>query len=288
MDKELLEHISTLLGVVFKKMNPLSGGDVSQVYLLETGTDRFVCKVNTRTNALSLLQAEKIGLEAIAASNTIAVPKTYNYGQKGEKAFLIMEYIESRPATNSDMALLGHQLADLHMSSEATIFGTKKDNYIGNLPQSNTTHNDWTSFYVHERLIPQLKLAQENNQLIWNEIPSQEQLIERCEHLFPNVTPSLLHGDLWSGNYLISNKGVPYLIDPAVYYGHYEVDLAMTKLFGGFSNSFYGAYNELITLENGWKERLDIYQLYYLLVHLNMFGPSYKPSVLRILSTYFT
>lgn len=287
MDKELLEHISTLLGVVLKKATPLSGGDVSEVYLLETVTDRFVCKVNTLANS-PLLHAEKIGLEVIAASNTIGVPKTYDCGEKGEKAFLVMEFIESRTATTSDMSSLGHQLATLHMSGEVTIFGGENDNYIGSLPQSNTTHNDWVSFYVHERLNPQLKTAVDNGQLLQNEIPSQEKLIERCKQLFPNITPSLLHGDLWSGNYLISHSGVPYLIDPAVYYGHYEVDLAMTKLFGGFGNSFYDAYNELVPLENGWKERQDIYQLYYLLVHLNMFGPSYKPSVLHILSTYFT
>ncbi|WP_052958706.1 fructosamine kinase family protein [Maribacter thermophilus] len=287
MDKELLEHISTLLGVVLKKVAPLSGGDVSEVYLLETVTDRFVCKVNTLDNT-PLLHAEKIGLEVIAASKTIAVPKTYDCDQIGEKAFLLMEFIQSRTPTTSYMAILGRQLAALHKSCGVKIFGGENDNYIGSLPQSNSTHNEWASFYAHERLIPQLKTAVDNGHLPYKQIPSQEWLLKRCEQLFPNVTPALLHGDLWSGNYLISDDGIPYLIDPAVYYGHNEVDLAMTKLFGGFSNSFYDAYNEYFPLENGWKERQDIYQLYYLLVHLNMFGPSYKPSVLHILSAYFT
>jgi len=111
--------------------------------------------------------------------------------------------------------------------------------------------------------------------------------LKTCENLFPDTKPSLLHGDLWSGNYLISENGTPYLIDPAVYYGHHEVDIAMTKLFGGFDSSFYGAYAESLPKVRGEKERNDIYQLYYLLVHLNLFGSSYKSSVTSILKTYF-
>ena len=202
-------------------------------------------------------------------------------------AFLLMEYIEPKKPSKKDFELLGHQLAALHKLSESNTFGLGTENFIGSLQQSNTTHSDWASFYVQERLLPQLKLVGDGNCLQLSETPSEEQLFKTCQSLFPKVRPSLLHGDLWGGNYLISSEGIPHLIDPAIYYGHREVDIAMTHLFGGFDKTFYDSYQEHFMPIGGEKERNDIYQLYFLLAHLNLFGHSYKSRVVTILKRYF-
>ncbi|MFL1011187.1 fructosamine kinase family protein [Flavisericum labens] len=177
-------------------------------------------------------------------------------------------------------------MAKLHQCHSRN-FGLDHNNFIGNLLQSNTEHKTWGNFYIYERLLPQLKLTKSKNLLHSNEIPPTETMVKSLSSLFRNIKPSLLHGDLWSGNYLISSDGTPYLIDPAVYYGHSEVDIAMTKLFGGFGEDFYDAYVESIPFTSDTTARIEIYQLYYLLVHLNLFGRSYYDSVKSILIKYF-
>lgn len=158
-------------------------------------------------------------------------------------------------------------------------------NYIGRLPQSNAPDEHWASFYLSQRLLPQIQLAFDKGFL--PSLPSETLLTERCSSLLGNPSPTPLHGDLWSGNYLISTGGEPYLIDPSFYYGHREVDLAMTQLFSGFSPVFYHTYHEIFPLEPGHEVRRDLYQLYYLLVHLNMFGISYRDRVVSIMNSYF-
>lgn len=268
-------------------MHRVSGGDISQAYLLETDTERFFCKVNYNTDAFDMFQAEKLGLEAIAQTKTIATPKVLLCEKLELGGLLLMDYIEPKRSSSKNMELFGHQMAALHRFSGASTFGWESDNYIGSLSQSNRDHASWAEFYTQERLLPQLKMGLERQLLSSNELPSETRLLKTCENRFTKTTPSLLHGDLWSGNYLISADGTPYLIDPAVYYGHYEVDLAMTRLFGGFDSSFYLAHSEHFPKVEGEKERNDLYQLYYLLVHLNLFGRSYYSQVKQLLKTYF-
>ena len=287
MNKNLKEHIAYLLCVKIERIQSVSGGDISEAYLLETETERFFCKINHGENGYELFKAEKIGLQAIAQSKTISVPNILLCEPLEKGGFLVMDYIEPKRPTETDYELLGHQLAALHHNTTQDKFGFSSDNYIGNLEQSNSNHTQWAEFYVQERLAPQLQLAKDTGRLNDNEIPSGNQLLTTCKNLFTDTKPSLLHGDLWSGNYLISENGTPYLIDPAVYYGHHEVDIAMTRLFGGFGASFYNAYQEHFAPLGNEKERTDIYQLYYLLVHLNLFGNSYKASVTEILRRYF-
>ncbi len=287
MSSNFKEHIAQVLGSHISKINTVSGGDISKAYCVYTSTQRFFLKVNESSIALEMFLAEKKGLENINLAKTIKAPEVLHCGQYKSSSFLLMEFIESKNPTSKEFETLGHQLADLHTFSVGDSFGWKQDNYIGSLPQSNKNHPDWILFYAHERLLPQLKMAKEKRLLISSEIPSESNLLKGCERFFPKVKPALLHGDLWSGNYLISAQGIPYLIDPAVYFGHHEVDLAMTQLFGGFSSSFYRAYAEQIPAERLQNERKDIYQLYYLLVHLNLFGRTYYPSVKQLLKTYF-
>lgn len=287
MEKALKAHIEYLLCLNIERISPISGGDISQAYLLETDSERFFCKINYAKQAHSMFSVEKKGLRAIAKTKTIAVPKVVLNEPMEEGGLLIMEYIESKRASPEDMARFGHHLAALHQQNAGEDFGWEADNCIGSLPQSNNKHTDWSEFYVTQRLLPQLKLARDANRIRGHEIASEEKLLKTCRALFPEVKPSLLHGDLWSGNYLISQNGTPYLIDPAPYNGQYEVDMAMTRLFGGFGTQFYGAHAEHFPKIGGETERNDIYQLYYFLVHLNLFGSSYYQNVKGILHQYF-
>ena len=287
MDGNLKNHIEYLLCVKITAIRPISGGDISQAFLLETETEQFFCKINRNEQAFQMFQNEKAGLEAISKTKTIATPKVFLCDKLEDGAFFLMEYIEAKKNGSNNMKALGHQLAALHLHSRRNEFGWKTDNFIGSLPQSNKKHSNWVKFYVEERLLPQLKMAYDSGGLNAAEIPVERLIFERCKNLLPKVKPSLLHGDLWSGNYLISENGTPFLIDPAVYYGHHEVDIAMTKLFGGFDTSFYNAYSEIFPKIGQEKERHEIYQLYYLLVHLNLFGGSYKSSVMEIIKKYF-
>lgn len=287
MDKELIAHLNYLLCTKIDGVSAISGGDISRAYLLESETEKFIIKVNGQKNALSMFVAERNGLQTILKTNTLSVPSPFHVEPYNEGGFILMEYVESKTATSKEMALFGRQLARMHQKLGDNGFGMEQDNFIGSLGQSNKTHQDWALFYVEERLLPQIQLAFDKGLLNRTDTPIEEKMVAVCNNLFPKVKPSLLHGDLWSGNFLISNNGVPFLIDPAVYYGHYEVDIAMTRLFGGFGDSFYNSYREIIPPEPSEEERMDIYQLYYLLVHLNLFGSSYGPPVKRILSAYF-
>ena len=284
--KVLVDHLSNLIGKTITEYKPISGGDISTAYLLKTSENQYFLKVNSSDHAHIMFFAEMTGLQAIAKTNTIKTPKVFNYGTYHDFSFLLMEYIESKSPSSNDFELLGNQLALLHKITKNE-FGFDEDNFIGSLPQSNTKHMSWTKFYLEERIIPQIQLAISNNLLSSKDVPSRLDMNNACQEFFYDISPSLLHGDLWSGNYLIATDGTPYLIDPAVYYGHHEVDIAMSKLFGGFGMSFYKAYQEQFKFDSLTDSRFDLYQLYYLLVHLNLFGSSYVGSVNKILSKYF-
>lgn len=284
MNNQLIFHLTQIIDNPIIKWTSLSGGDISNVYLLESANQKFVLKTNTTRNAQAMFQAEQDGLEKIAATNTIKTPKIFLCEIFEGTSFLLMEYIETKQPNSTDFAKLGHALGQLHQVTNHS-FGSLIDNFIGSLPQSNTPHENWLDFYINQRLVPQFELAQQKQLLALQEIPSKEQLLEKGKDLFQNLQPSLLHGDLWSGNYLISTDGIPYLIDPAFYYGHSEIDIAMTRLFGGFGRSFYSAYHEIHPKNDGIALREKWYQLYYLLVHLNLFGRGYYGAVSRILKS---
>ncbi|MDH5413052.1 MAG: fructosamine kinase family protein, partial [Flavobacteriaceae bacterium] len=281
-----LNHIAEIICEKIKAFKPVSGGDISKAFLLVTSHNRYFLKVNNHQEALVMFQAEKLGLETIHNSNTIAVPQVFYCGTFEKQSLLLLEYIEPKSPEKKDFQKLGTKLASLHNISQ-TSFGFSSDNYIGRLFQSNKPHLNWEDFYCHERILPQLILAKTNGLLSNNEIPEIPSLLKALKDLSNNVTPSLLHGDLWSGNYIIATDGTPYLIDPAIYFGHNEVDIAMSKLFGGFDQSFYQTYEEYYPIDENSRARTDLYQLYYLLVHLNMFGNSYYGNVKGILSRYF-
>ena len=284
---QLIKYISLLTHKQFQTIHPLSGGSISSAYLLKWEKGAYFLKVNTNSDALEMFRAEQKGLQAIDETATIAVPKVHHVDVYDNKAFLLMDYVESKSASGNDYKALGTQLAKLHLNHTAK-FGFTSDNFIGSLPQSNNQHSDWANFYWHERISPQLKLAKHNGMLKATDMIMEQTAMSVFEELLgTDIRPSVLHGDLWAGNYLIDADETPYLIDPATYWGHSMVDIAMSKLFGGFGNEFYSAYHDIIPKTDNYNAQVDLYQLYFLLVHLNLFGKSYYVNVAEILEKYF-
>lgn len=286
LTNDFIWHIESLVNQPILKTSSVSGGDISAAYRLSSKNSNLFLKINASAEAVHMFQAESQGLQNIAQTNTIATPEVLLCDSFGDRAFLLLEYVATKTPSKEDYQMLGEQLASLHIAS-SDYFGYQQDNYIGALHQSNKKHTSWLNFYIEERLQPQLHLAQKKKLLTPDDVPNSEKLQKVLAPYFEAVKPSLLHGDLWGGNYLIAANATPYLIDPAVYFGHHEVDIAMSKLFGGFTNEFYDTYHEHIPKTNGFEKRVQIYQLYYLLVHLNMFGRSYYSSVKRILTDLF-
>lgn len=284
--EQIIRHISDQIQSQITAFRPVSGGDISSAYLLKTQSQKFLLKVNSKSSAKTMFDAEQQGLRAIESTKTIAVPHVHLVDELDGKAFLLMDFVESRRPNAKDYTHFGRDLANMHLVSNDQ-FGFSSDNFIGSLSQSNAFHTDWAEFYWNERILPQLEIAKKNTALDDAKIPSKESALKIFRQVFGEVKPSLLHGDLWGGNYLISTDGTPFLIDPAVYYGHSIVDVAMSRLFGGFDAEFYDAYHEIIPKQTYYQEQIKLYQLYYLLVHLNLFGRSYRSSVVDILERYF-
>ena len=282
----LINHISHLLSENIYAYKSHSGGDISSAYLLQTSAKKYFLKVNEKPFALEMFRAEQQSLQVIENTGTIAVPRVHFVNEHSGKSFILMDFIESKRPDASDFQRLGVQLANLHQCTQSD-FGFPTDNFIGNLPQHNQPRANWAEFYGLERILPQLQLALKNQLLSPFEIPTKEKAVAVFTDIFGNATPSLLHGDLWSGNFLIAADGAPYLIDPAAYYGHSAVDIAMSRLFGGFGASFYDAYHKIIPKAENYAQHIELYQLYYLLVHLNLFGSGYYSGVSSILKRYF-
>ncbi len=265
----------------------LSGGDINEAYelKLENG-ERWFLKTNQRAPE-TMFPAEARGLDWLRSAGALRVPEVRAVSQPGEGVhYLVLELIAPAPPARDFDAVLGQQLAALHRAGAAT-FGLDHDNFIGSLPQSNRPAETWADFYRARRLEPQLERATQSGALSYSARRAFERLFARLPELVGAAEPpSRLHGDLWGGNLHIDGAGAPCLIDPAVYGGHREVDLAMMKLFGGFSARVFAAYDEAFPLSPGAEERVALYQMYPLLVHVNLFGGGYAASVERALARY--
>jgi len=266
--------IESRLGIKINKTSRVSGGNINRVYCLESVHEKYLLKVNDRQQFPNMFKREQQGLLTIALTKTIAAPEVIVQGETGSESYLLIEWIPVGKITPKASFALGEQLAAMHLHS-AEKFGLDHDNYMGSLSQSNKLHRTWARFFIDERLRPMVEMALSNGEL--NSIDAQQfgQLYQRLPNLFQEESPALIHGDLWSGNYLISDKGRPYLIDPAISYGNREFDIAMTMLFGGFDRAFYEAYDATYPLQTGWQQRINLWNLYPLLVHLNLFGGGY-------------
>lgn len=276
------------LGKSIIDVKPVGGGDINDARLLKTQDGhQYFAKINDGERAFDLLHAESRGLELLRPKvpDQLTIPRTLGCDRAGPSAFLLMEYIPAATPLPDFWTNFGKGLAMLHRQTSDQ-FGLDHDNFIGRLPQRNDWCTDWPAFYATQRLLPQGKMAYEQNLLDLKDIQYLEHLCKRLGDLYPTDPPALIHGDLWNGNYLVHPGGQAVLIDPSVAYSHREMDLAMSKLFGGFPPEFYGAYQEAYRLWPGWEDRLSLGQLYYLLVHLNMFGSGYLPAVRRILRAF--
>ncbi|MCH5210198.1 MAG: fructosamine kinase family protein [Oscillospiraceae bacterium] len=286
----LNDALRNMFGAEVKASNRVSGGDINDAYeLILTTGERGFMKSNMRSDA-SFFVAEAEGLAAIARTNAIGTPRVLGYGTDSGKAFLLLQFVTGKSRVSGYWENFGRQLAKMHMAETKEyvtggVYGFNSDNYIGHSRQINTPHNDWIGFFRDCRLDVQFHMAEkyfdpaERKQI--------NRLLERLDTLLIEPEhPSLLHGDLWSGNFMTGDDGKAWLIDPAVYVGHAEADIAMTELFGGFSETFYAAYREVAPMQAGYADRRDLYNLYQLLNHLNMFGGSYLSSVRRIIRRY--
>ncbi len=263
----------------------IHGGDINETFLLDTTGGRFFLKMNDARKYPDMFEKELAGLEELRAANVIAVPAPLCYGAAGNRAFLLLEFVEKGTAAADFWESFAASVARMHEHTKP-FFGLNAANYIGSLKQYNTPYSSWPVFYAFNRLMPLIKMAFDNYRIDQAMTQQLENLCRRLPQLFPDEPPALLHGDLWSGNFLVGNNGKAMIFDPAVYYGHREMDLAMTRLFGGFDTRFYYTYQAIRPLEPGWQQRLGLCQLYPLLVHLNLFGGNYYNDVKDVLQQY--
>lgn len=258
-------------------LTPLAGGDINETALLRSAEGRQFCIKQNPGAPADFFQAEAAGLIALANSRTLRVPEMLHVA----RGFIILEYIEAGRRKPRYWRALGEGLAVMHRQKQ-TQFGFPEDNYCGLTPQRNTFSKDGYDFFREQRILFQAELAFGKGLLNKREVRIIETVAGKLERLIPFQEPALLHGDLWGGNIHTDSSGEPVLIDPAAYYGWPEADLAMTTLFGGFSDEFYASYLSVNPLESGWRERLPLYNLYHLLNHLNLFGGGYHSQVMAV------
>lgn len=279
--KRILYKIADLHHFSLKHTRILAGGDINWVYLLETGTEKLVIKLNKANKLPNLFVAEKMGLDSLLNKSDFDIPKPLFLGELDNWSYLIMEYRPEGTKASNFWEDFGAKLAGMHQQTNKN-FGYKINNYIGSLPQYNSQKTTAAEFYMVMRLEPQLKIAKEKGY----DFGLSKKFVSNCESIIPQEPSSLIHGDLWNGNFLINTDGTVCLIDPAVAYAPREMDLAMMHLFGGFHKDLFTTYREVFPLEPGFNDRIRLWQLYYLLVHLNIFGSSYKPQVTSIIRLF--
>ena len=264
--------------------NSVTGGCINSCFRLSTTNGEYFIKYH-QLAYLDMFEKEFRGLQALQTTGTLTVPTSISTGTVDERSYLLMEYLNPSAPKNNYWKQLGHGLAKLHQISNDR-FGWNEPNYIGRLVQTNQWHEHWHEFFWTQRIISQLQLALENALMDVDQVRQFEKLYVKLNEVLPDEEPALLHGDLWSGNVIVNADGTPALVDPAVYFGHREMELAFTRLFGGFDQQFYLTYEQVAPLSPGFDQRVDLYNLYPLLVHLNLFGSGYLGQVLSVLKRY--
>lgn len=291
----LEEAVSVLFGngAVITRTERILGGDINEAYGLTLNDGHHIfMKTNIRED-VSFFTVEAAGLDAIARTGTIGTPHILGCGTDAGRmgnSFLLLEFMDGKKRVSDYWETLGHQLAEMHRAKTADYvhggkYGFVHDNYIGAGDQINTPHDSFVTFFRDCRLEPQFRRA-----IRYFDAADFKKITRLMDHMEDFLAepeyPSLLHGDLWAGNIITGNDGRAWLIDPAVYVGHAEADIAMTELFGGFPAAFYNAYRESGILQPEYKQCRSLYNLYHLLNHLNLFGGSYLSSVKQVLEKY--
>ncbi|SMG39045.1 Fructosamine-3-kinase [Marivirga sericea] len=261
----------------------VGGGSINDAFRYSVGNEEFFVKYNNQVQGI--INREVDGLNAIANLNCIKTPEIIAYEKLDDYEVLVLRFINSGLRTPKAWESFGQQLAEMHLKP-ATYYGWYQDNFIGSLHQTNKKYEDFIDFFISERLRPQIKLAKANDYFSAEEIKKFDCLFQKLEDILPETQPSLVHGDLWSGNFMIGEEDTPFLIDPSIHYNFRETDIAFTHLFGGFDRQFYDAYNSYYPLAKGFQDRIALYNIYPLLVHLNLFGTGYYGSLMSNLNQY--
>ena len=265
----------------------MHGGDINDAYCLYGGNEKYFLKVNNANRYPGMFEKETRGLNALAKQFACAC---YSPGHSkwscGATTIPVAAMDRKRTTPGKDFwESFGRSLALMHLQVQ-DYFGWEEDNYIGSLQQNNSRHSEWHIFFSECRILPLAKILFNTGAFSKEDLTAAESFCTQSNQWFPPEPPALLHGDLWSGNYMISATGYAAVYDPAVYYGHREMDIGMTKLFGGFDQRFYAAYQEIYSMEQNWIQRLPLTQLYPLLVHAVLFGGHYVSSAREILKQF--
>jgi protein-ribulosamine 3-kinase len=287
LEEKIKFRIEQKLGNKIKSFSSLSGGCISNAYRITTeGNKQYFLKYNPSISN-DMFKKEANGLRELAKPNIIRIPDVLDV----DKDYILLEFISSGSKKKNFFEDFGRSFAEMHKYT-ADEYGFYEDNYIGSNTQINIADekekHSWVSFYLNKRILFQLKLAEKLGNATSELRNGISKLEEKIEEIIGDSeeNPSVLHGDLWNGNFMVDENGKAVLIDPAVYYGHREADLGMTKLFGGFSSEFYNSYNETYPLKDGYDYRESIYKLYHVLNHLNLFGGGYYSQAISLIKFY--
>jgi protein-ribulosamine 3-kinase len=285
MNKTLIE-IASEQGWKILNSTPVHGGDINQAFCIETNHGKFFIKLNDAAKYPQMFEKEANGLRALQKHFTLTVPSIVAVGKTESQQYLALEWLQVATPTNKAWEDFGHALAIMHRTTNEN-FGWCEDTFIASIAQSNSWSKSWAEFYTQYRIMPLVTRLRNEHTFTEKDVQHAEKYCFYLANAIPDETPALLHGDLWSGNVMAvsaNDTTTMAIFDPDVYYGHREVDIAMTKLFGGFPTIFHDAYNEIYPLQNGWKERLPMFQLYPLLVHAVLFGGGYVGRVKSIIA----
>lgn len=281
---EIADQISQATGKPFQVAHHRSvgGGSVNQAYAVSEGDRSYFVKINQSDRA-EMFVAEALGLQQIFDTKTIRVPQPICWGSTGSFAYIVLEWLDIGYGDHQAWEEMGRNLAAMHQVTSDRGFGWDRNNTIGFIPQINDWTENWVEFFTIHRLGYQFQLARQRG----GRFPLQERLLAAVPQILAghHPQPSLVHGDLWTGNAAVTVQGEPVILDPATYFGDREVDLAMSQLFGSFPPNFYSAYNEVLPLESGYKTRKILYNLYHILNHFNQFGGSYEQQANRMIDS---
>lgn len=275
--QQILQHIAVLQGWQIRQASSVRGGDINEAFALQTDKGRFFLKLNEAQNFPGMFAAEAEGLAALQKHFSLKVPQVVAVGEAGNIQYLLLEWLQTTSHTAQSWESFGYALAQMHRTTNEQ-FGWSQSNYLGSIKMSNDWCNNWSEFYSNNRLLPLVKMLRDQAAFSVKEVEQAEAFCKTLSSRLPAEPPALLHGDLWSGNASAVKAGDEITVaiyDPAVYYGHREIDIALTQLFGGFSSLFYNSYNEVYPLQSGWQQRLPVFQLSHLLLHAVLFGGGY-------------
>lgn len=269
---------------LLQTVKPIQGGSINEAYYIRTKDAQYFMK-HQPNSPKGFFQSEATGLRLIKESNTALVPNFLSYSDQTDQSFLLLEWIEGE-ATERTEVQLAQNLAKLHQVTGPN-HGFARDTYIGILEQPNELKANWLEYYRQYRLQSQIKYGADNNIIKDERLKKLNQLLDQLDKWIPTyIEPSYLHGDLYAGNWIVGPAGQPYLVDPSFLYGDRHFEIAFTHLFPGFSEQFYDAYEEAYPLRPDFSDVKPLYQLYYLIIHFNMFGEPYGKEIDKILNKY--